>query len=184
MRKVIRLTESELHRIICESVGMVLNETHTSVLYHFTNLSGLYGILESNCIARVICGDNDYDEEDEVVCLSRSGSPYHGYCPDTEGTDLIFRIVLDGRKMMSSIRGMNIRPWSMNNPRTEKFGDKYLSVTDYEERAYQDIEPLNRYCLGIDAYPFYEGDEFNEEQIDILNKLKSDFPQWERFFRF
>jgi len=72
----------------------------------------------------------------------------------------------------------------MNNPRTEKFGDKYLSVTDYEERAYQDIEPLNRYCLGIDAYPFNEGDEFNEEQIDILNKLKSDFPQWERFFRF
>jgi len=50
MRKVIRLTESELHRIICESVGMVLNETHTSVLYHFTNLSSLYGFNIQDCV--------------------------------------------------------------------------------------------------------------------------------------
>lgn len=190
MKKLIRITENDLHGIVKESVIRILTETYNSDLYHFTNLEGLYGILEDNCLAMVITGDGDYDENDEAVCLSRTGNPYIGYCPDTKH-QLIFRITLDTNKMMSSIRGMKIKPWSMNNPRTTV--DYYpgihphkhfSSVSDYEERAYRDIDPLNQYCKSIDAFPLIEGEKFDEEQIEILNELIKDFPQWKNYFNF
>ena len=188
MKKLIRLTESDLHKIIKESMKRILAETYNSDLYHFTNLEGIYGILESNCISLVLCGDGDYDDNDEVVCLSRTGNPYIGYCPYTEH-GLIFRITLDTNKMSSSIRGMKIKPWSMNNPRTTidywnggNGGKKFHSVSDYEERAYKDISPLDKYCKKIDVFPLIKGEKFDEEQIKILNNLKEDFPQWNNYF--
>jgi hypothetical protein len=184
-KKLIRLTEQDLHRIVKETVNKILKEAYNSNLYHFTNLEGLYGILKTNCISLVLTGDDDYNNNDEAVCLSRTSNPYIGYCPNTEH-QLIFRITLDTDKMTSSIRGMKIKPWSMNNPRTQvsRFGNskKFYSVSDYEERAYKNIEPLNEYCKSIDVFPLVKGEKFDEEQIEILNKLITDFPQWKHFF--
>lgn len=181
MKRTVRLRENDLHRIVKESINIILLETYNSDLYHFTNLEGMYGILGSNSISLVISGDDD----DEVVCLSRTKNPYIGYTPDTE-YDLIFRITLDTNKMSSSIRGMKIKPWSKNNPRTAvsywNGKKKFLSVSDYEERAYKDIEPLNKYCKSIDVFPLTKGENFDKEQIEILNKLIKDFPQWKNYF--
>ena len=183
-KKLIRLTESDLHRIVKESVKKVLTETYNSDLYHFTNLEGLYGILRTNCVSLMLTGDDEYDDNDEAVCLSRTGNPYIGYCPDTE-YGLIFRITLDTNKMSSSIRGMKIKPWSMNNPRTSvnhwQGKKRFSSVSDYEERAYENIDPLDKYCKKIDVFPVISGEEFDEEQIEILNDVKKDFPQWNSY---
>ena len=181
-KKLIRLSESGLHKIIKESMKRILAETYNSDLYHFTNLEGIYGILKSNCISLVASGD---DDNDEVVCLSRTSSPYIGYCPNTK-YDLIFRITLDTNKMSSSIRGMKIKPWSMNNPRTTidywNGVKNFHSVSDYEERAYKDISPLDKYCKKIDVFPLIKGEKFDEEQIKILNNLIKDFPKWNNYF--
>ena len=173
----IRLTENRLREIIDECIKSCLYESYRADLYHFTNLEGIYGILSNNSIAIVETGDDIYDKNNEAVCLSRNGSPYMGYCPDTQ-YGLIFRITLDTEKMMSSIRGLKIRPWSMNNPRTELWGGKYHSVSDYEERAYVCINPLNKYCKSIDIYPLMRGDEYDEEQINIIDNFINDFSQW------
>lgn len=184
-KKLIRLTESDFHKIIKESINRILTETYNSDLYHFTNLEGIYGILKSNCISIVVCGDDEYDDNDEVVCLSRTGNPYIGYTPNTK-YDLIFRITLDTNKMSSSIRGMKIKPWSMNNPRTTisywNGVKRFSSVSDYEERAYESIYPLDKYCKKIDVFPYEKGEKFDEEQIKILNNLKEDFPKWNNYF--
>ena len=184
MKKIIKIEESDLHRVIKKTIENVLSESYRHDLYHFTNLEGLYGILESNCLSAVVTGDDEYDDNDEAVCLSRTGSPYIGYSPDTE-YDLIFRITLDTEKMLSSIRGMKVKPWSMNNPRTVIGSDnRYRSVSDYEERAYKSVSPLNKFCKSIDVFPYTKGDSFDDEQIEILNQLIDDFPQWNSFFSF
>lgn len=188
--KLIRLTETDLHNIVEESVKQILNEAYNSDLYHFTNLEGLYGILESNCLSLSVSADDDYDDSNEVICLSRTGNPYIGYCPNTD-YDLIFRLTLDTNKMLSSIRNIKITPWSMNNPRTTlerdywKGTQKYKSVSDYEERLYNNnIKPLNKYCKSIDVFPLYQGEKFDSEQKKILKQLKNDFPQWKKIFNF
>ena len=168
MKKII-LKEEQLH---------LLNESYVGELYHFTNLEGIYGILKDNCINVVLTDD------EEVVCLSRTGNPYLGYCPNSE-SGLIFRITLDADKMMSSIRGMKIKPWSNNNERTIKgFDGRYISVSDYEERAYENIEPLDRYCKSIDVFPIIKDDELDNKQINTIEKLIKDFPEWGKYFRF
>lgn len=184
-KQLIRLTESDLRNIVKESINIILLETYNSDLYHFTNLEGIYGILGSNSISLMPCGDDEYDKNNEVVCLSRTKNPYIGYTPNAE-YDLIFRITLDANKMSSSIRGMKIKPWSMNNSRTTVSywnGKKqFNTISDYEERAYKDIEPLNKYCKSIDVFPYTKGYKFDKEQIEILNKLIKDFPQWKNYF--
>ena len=185
-KKLIRLTESDLHKIVKESVRSILAETYKANLYHFTDLEGIYGILENNSITKVESGDDDYDVNSEVVSLSRTGNPYIGYCPNSR-YGLIFRITLDTEKMSSSIRGMKIRPWSMNNPRTSVSylpQKHHISVSDYEERAYESIFPLNKYCKSIDVFPYNNGKGFDKEQIEILNKLTKEIPQWNKFFNF
>jgi len=186
-KKLIKLTEQDLHKIIKEAVRKTLNEAYNSDLYHFTNLEGIYSILEDNCLSAIVTGDDEYDENDVAVCLSRTSNPYIGYSPNTK-YDIIFRITLDTEKMLSSIRGMKIKPWSMNNPRTTTSHwngkKKYISVSDFEERAYTDIFPLDRYCKSIDAFPYTKGEIFDEEQTKILDKLKEVFPQWNKFFGF
>ena len=172
MRRI-KLTENDLNRIVTESVKQILKETYKGDLYHFTNLEGIYGILEDDCLSVVI----DADEEKEVVCLSRTGNPYLGYTPNTN-YNLIFRITLDTEKMSSSIRGMKIKPWASNNPRTYKIGNEFSSASDYEERAYKSITPLHEYCKSIDVFPLHKNDRFDDRQIKILKNLLSDFPQW------
>ena len=154
---------------------MRLFETYNSDLYHFTNLEGIYGILESNSLSMISTDD------EECVCLSRTSNPYIGYMPNTK-YGLIFRITLDTDKLMSSIRGMNIKPWSQNNPRTSKIGDKFYSVSDYEERAYRDIYPLNKFCKRIDIFPEVMGSNLDKKQITIIQELLVNFPSWRKYF--
>lgn len=188
-KKIIKLTEADLHNIVKKSISHIINEAYNSDLYHFTNLDSLYGILESNCLSLSVNADDDYDDSNEVICLSRTGNPYIDYCPNTD-YDLIFRLTLDTNKMLSSIRNIKITPWSMNNPRTSLTRDwegnqKYRSVSDYEERLYNNnIEPLNEYCKSIDVFPLYQGEKFDSEQKEILKQLKNDFPQWKKIFNF
>lgn len=163
--KCIKINESQKNRLF---------ESYNSDLYHFTNLEGIYGILQSNSLSMVTTDD------EESVCLSRTSNPYIGYMPNTR-YGLIFRLTLDTNKMQSSIRGMNIKPWSANNPRTSKIGNKFYSVSDYEERAYRDIEPLDEYCKGIDVFPEIKGNKLDKEQISILEKMIRDFPNWKEY---
>jgi hypothetical protein len=160
---------------INESQRIRLFEAYNSDLYHFTNLDGIYGILKSNSLNMITTDD------EEAVCLSRTSNPYIGYMPNTR-YGLIFRITLDTNKLMSSSRGMSIKPWSQNNPRTVKIYDKFYSVSDYEERAYRDISPLNKYCKRIDVFPEVKNSSLDKEQMVIIQKLLDEFPSWRKYF--
>lgn len=167
--KLIKINESQRERLF---------EAYNSDLYHFTNLEGIYGILSDDCLAAI----EDADEEREVVCLSRTSNPYIGFSPFGR---LIFRITIDTDKAISSIRNIELKPWSKNNPRTYiGFDGKYCSVSDYEERSYQDIYPLHKYCKSIDVFTQNPNEEINNEDIKEIQNLTDNFPNWKQFFGF
>ena len=167
--KLIKINESQRERLF---------EAYNSDLYHFTNLEGIYGILSDDCISAI----EDGDEERQVACLSRTSNPYIGFSPFGR---LIFRITIDTEKALSSIRNIELKPWSKNNPRTHiGFDGKYRSVSDYEERSYQDIYPLHKYCKSIDIFTQNPNGWLHEEDINEIRELINRNPQWMNYFHF
>jgi hypothetical protein len=165
--KLVKINESQRKRLF---------EAYNSDLYHFTNFEGINGILEDDCLSNI-----EVDDE-EVVCLSRTSNPYIGFSPYG---NLIYRITIDTDKALSSIRNIELKPWSKNNPRTSKgFDGKYRSVSDFEERSYESIYPLHEYCKSIDIFTQYPTDWLSHEDINEIRELMNRYPQWRNYFHF
>lgn len=164
--KLIRINESQKYRLF---------EAYNSDLYHFTNLEGIEGILSSNCLSAA----EDPDEETEVLCFSRTKNPYIGYSPFG---NLIYRITIDTNNALSSIRNFKTEPWSNNNPKTKRIGKKYFSVSDFEERSYASVYPLNKYCKSIDVFTQNPNDWIYQEDVFEIQNLINEFPQWRNYF--
>jgi hypothetical protein len=204
MKNTVLLKESELKRMIDESVRRVLterkkrrlNEAYLGDLYHFTTLSHLYGMLKANCIYRT--GD-DFGHTDsrmgddvDVVCLTRNKNFNRGKSIHS------VRITLDGELMSSSLRNAKIHPYNYYEE-----GECPKKSGESEERVYKsDIYPLNKYCKSIDIFlgdingcDYYYCDDVDyayeglyssgvtnptDKQINewFLTHIVEDFPQW------
>ena len=202
VRRTIHLKESELKRMIDETVRSVLaerryrrlNEAYLGDLYHFTTLSHLYGILKANRIYRTVDDfghtDSRMGDDVDVVCCTRDKNFDRGKSVHS------VRITLDGELMSSSLRNAKIHPYNYYEE-----GEYPKKSGESEERVYNsDIYPLNKYCKSIDIFlgdinkcdygycddidNAYEGlakmgnNDPSDRDINLwfINHIKEDFP--------
>lgn len=93
----VRLTEKELKKVIKESISSILNEG-SDILYHFTDLSGLMGIVENDEFELT---DNRMEMEGGYV-MSLSRTKFGGYgnvMLEMGANYMLVRLTIDGRKL-------------------------------------------------------------------------------------
>ena len=171
--KIVRLTESDIHHMILESVHSLLSESHHGELYHFTTLGLACGIVEDNAIyAREDSSEGNIDKRFsnrynacKVVSLARNGTFGSGF---EKEHGIVVRFTLDADKMSSSLRNAQIHPYNYDGfPWSERNWDfnpddpnslpmiKHPGTAlskEFEERLYfNDIYPLDKYCTRIDV---------------------------------
>ena len=93
----VRVTEKGLKKIIKESIRSVLNEG-SDILYHFTDLTGLMGIVENDEFR--LTNNRMAMEGGYVMSLSRTKHGGYGIVMQQLGVDyMLIRLTIDGRKL-------------------------------------------------------------------------------------
>ena len=114
MKNIIKLTECDLHRLIRESIAMVLSESASSLLFHYCSIESLLKMLEGDKLylsdgEQEFNGDGMYYMSFTRNRNSVQGYPYMnsyyslgGGTRHNGGSDFLFcRLTLDGSRMNS-----------------------------------------------------------------------------------
>ena len=153
MRKTIKLTESDLHKIVKESVNRIITETYRGTLYHYTSLPLLYNILRQNrliadesddfCDYRKGTYDSKYDAPMHSLCFTRDKTydiKNGGNC----GCGVSCRLVFDAERLMQ-LRYAKLYPVNFSKKA------KINRPSEAEERLWGvDVNPLDKYVERID----------------------------------
>lgn len=146
-KKVIRLTESDLHRIVKESVSKMLKENASSDLYHFLNFDRFEDIVKTNSFtpanfeAQWHNGKNtisfsrtkSFREGWPVIMYSGDDGKGDGWCAIrlTIDGDLINRkpnFKVDGKQYNMSVKPFDWAYKDMNNGDPYSFADNYGGI--------------------------------------------------------
>ena len=176
MKKKIRLNESVLRNIICESIRSILSEgSNMSQLYHKTSLDRLVNIIKTNQF---------YLQRDNHG--GRGGKYYASltrYHNNTEGYNLLYRLEEADTPMdsavtitfnipkLSSVHGIDIRPFDFYGTATENVDDEIGNGVS-SKLIYQ---KLNRPDMDInDSFKYDEDWYYNmAEEVIISDTVKS-----------
>ena len=165
--------ESELRKMIAECIMESIQEgTNMLSLYHFTNLSGLYGILKSGSIStnsrqRYIRNGKNY------VAFTRHKSAVEGFALPSEST---VRIEVDGTAL-SNIRNSNVGSFEFYSPdrtqrtrarTSQRFGAYGLSAKEKYANA---KKPNDVYNFDDEEY-MNQAEESFETDADSINVNK------------
>jgi hypothetical protein len=175
-RIVIRLTESDLHNIVKQSVNMILNESHMSSLYHFVSTKQLHHIFRY--------GFTLSDEEESwsinpklpnFLSFSRNRNAVQGFphmvskwggsSLNNEGSNsVIIRIEIDAEQLRNYGK---VRPFDF----MYYFNDGISSKEDIAQMAH--IFPNSEGNAGIYNQPFSQSEERLYSKLKTIPKDKS-----------
>ena len=187
----IKLSETALKQIIKESIRSILNEG-TDVLYHFTDLSGLMGIVENDRFE--LTNNRMATEGGNVMSFSRTKSGGYGEIFAEGPYDYaLVRLTIDGRKLNQRyktypIDDLYMYPEEVLNldqdekakykfgqfhwPK-EKPGQKNDTEFEYEDRLVTNADTIpnaSSYITRIDMYFSYFCDD-DDAMARFLDKL-------------
>jgi hypothetical protein len=124
-KKLIRLTESDLHRIIKESVNMVLKEAinnNDSFLYRWITLGDLMDIIESDSIKSTPHEGYNFNDDVETthngICFTRD-KEYRPY------VEYEVQMVFPVQNLLNKVRGVKLIPYQ---------DSRWDDLDEYEER--------------------------------------------------
>ena len=149
----IRLTEKELKNIIKESIRSIINEG-SDILYHFTDLSGLMGIVENDCFE--LTNNREATEGGNVMSFSRTKSGGYGaiYAEGPYDYALV-RLTIDGRKLNQRYKTYPINDLYM-------YPEEVLDL-DQDEKA--------KYKFGQFHWPKDKPGEKNDREFEYEDRL-------------
>jgi len=113
----------------------LIDEGVTDIVYHFTNIYSLNGILKSNrFLTKLVLG---YKQEEKInrgrfFFLSTTRSKSEGFFKETPGS---VRIKLDGRKLSQKYKGYPIDYWGASNLYTPEMEDRIVLDKPYIDNA-------------------------------------------------
>ena len=146
--KLIKLTESDVRKIVNKCIRRIINESYRGTLYHFTTLPSLYWILQQNnligdysdefCDYRKGTYDREYDEPYKFICFTRDKNY------NIRKSGVVCRLAFDSEKLMQL---RNARLYPVNWSRKPKINN----ANEAEERLWDvNIYPLDKYLERID----------------------------------